>query len=62
MFVGREKEKEILNKALITKEAELIAVIGRRRVGKTFLVRNTYNEVLKFEITGMQHGTRAEQN
>ena len=61
MFVGRKKEKEILNAALASNEAELVAVIGRRRVGKTFLVRNTYRHVLKFELTGIQHGTRAEQ-
>lgn len=35
-LVGREKEQEILRKVLETPEAELVAVLGRRRVGKTF--------------------------
>ena len=37
-ITGREKEKEELQEALSAHEAELISVIGRRRVGKTFLI------------------------
>lgn len=39
-LVGRIHEKEILTDALSGNRAELIAVYGRRRVGKTFLVRS----------------------
>ena len=35
-FIGRTKEITVLNDALESNEAELLAVIGRRRVGKTF--------------------------
>ncbi len=35
-LIGREKEIERLNRALEEKEAQLIIVYGRRRVGKTF--------------------------
>ncbi len=50
-FIGRKKELEILQKTLQSEESEMVAVIGRRRVGKTFLVRTAYAEHLDFEIT-----------
>ena len=59
-LVGREKEISLLKDALRNEEAEMIAVIGRRRVGKTFLVRQTYQKELVFEFTGLQNGPRAE--
>ena len=42
-------------------EAEMVAVIGRRRVGKTFLVRNTFKDNIIFEITGAQNAPLKEQ-
>lgn len=42
-------------------EAELVSILGRRRVGKTYLVRQTFKENLAFEFTGIQNGTRQEQ-
>jgi uncharacterized protein len=36
ILIGRKKEQEILLKALDSRESEMIAVIGRRRVGKSF--------------------------
>ncbi len=59
-FVGRQQEQAVLQKALQSKEAEMVAVIGRRRVGKTFLVRSTFAEKIDFEITGIQKGSPAE--
>ena len=60
-FVGREKEQNILKKALQSKEAEMISVIGRRRVGKTFLVKSVYKNCIDFEMTGIQNASRIEQ-
>jgi AAA+ ATPase superfamily predicted ATPase len=60
-LIGREKEKEILLKVLETPEAELVAVLGRRRVGKTFLVRSVYKSLIRFEITGLQDVTVKKQ-
>jgi uncharacterized protein len=60
-LIGREKEKEILLKVLETPEAELVAVLGRRRVGKTFLVRSVYDSLIRFEITGLQNVTAKKQ-
>ncbi len=61
LFFGRKQEIKILNKALQSDHAELIAVIGRRRVGKTFLIRSAYKGKIDFEMTGIQKGTLQEQ-
>ena len=42
---GREKEKGILNAIWNSKEAEFVAIYGRRRVGKTFLIRQYFSFV-----------------
>jgi hypothetical protein len=60
-IIGRKEEKIILEEALKTKEAGLIAVYGRRRVGKTFLIRNFFEERLVFELTGMYKGSLKDQ-
>jgi len=54
-LVGRKDEKEKLGRALGSAEAEFVAVYGRRRVGKTFLVREFFGAAIRFELTGM-HG------
>ena len=54
-LIGRVKEKSILNKALLSNEPEMVAVIGRRRVGKTFLIRTVYKNKIDLEFTGIQH-------
>lgn len=61
MFVGREKEFAILAKAQASNHAEMVAVIGRRRVGKTFLIRSFYQDTFDFEITGIQDAPQKEQ-
>ena len=53
-LIGRKAEQEILREALISNEAELVSIIGRRRIGKTFLVNSTYEHQIVFEITGIQ--------
>jgi len=60
-LVGREQEQAVLQKAFKSNEPELVAVFGRRRVGKTFLVRSTYVEKIDFEVTGIQNGSVKEQ-
>lgn len=61
IFVGREEERFILQKALNSPDPELVAVIGRRRVGKTYMVRSVYEERIKFEMIGIQDGKKKEQ-
>jgi len=43
-LVGRRSERLSLLDALQSPEAELVAVYGRRRVGKTFLIREVYGD------------------
>lgn len=43
-LIGRQHEQAILKKALRSKESEMVAVFGRRRVGKTFLVRTVFEK------------------
>jgi AAA+ ATPase superfamily predicted ATPase len=50
-IAGREREKSILNQLVDSSEAELLAVYGRRRVGKTFLVTRFFGR-FAFEFTG----------
>jgi uncharacterized protein len=52
--IGRVSEKNELQKALDSSKSELVAVIGRRRVGKTYLIRNHYQPALWLEVTGVQ--------
>lgn len=61
LLIGRKKEQEILAKSFKSNESEMIAILGRRRVGKTFLVRTVYGDQIDLEITGVQDATRSEQ-
>ena len=51
-LIGRATEIKILTDALESRQAELIAVYGRRRVGKTYLIRCVYEKQMAFEFTG----------
>lgn len=61
LLVAREQEVKILRHLLISKESELVAVLGRRRVGKTFLIKQVYEKEMLFKITGIEDATTAEQ-
>lgn len=54
-LVGRRSERRSLVEASQSSEAELVAVYGRRRIGKTFLIREVYGNAICFELVGM-HG------
>jgi uncharacterized protein len=60
-LIGRKAESAIMLDLLESKEAEMLAVIGRRRVGKTFLVRSVYKDFITFEISGIHQSTQKEQ-
>lgn len=61
MFIGRKEEQNILLKALESKKAEMIAIVGRRRVGKTFLVNSVYEKHIVFKQTGVRHASPEQQ-
>jgi len=60
-LTGREIEKSILQEALDSRAPELMAVFGRRRVGKTFLIRQYYAGYLAFEFTGTREAKLSQQ-
>jgi uncharacterized protein len=51
---GRDKEIEVFEEALLSPQSEFIAVTGRRRIGKTFLISTYFKSALCFHMTGVQ--------
>lgn len=60
-LIGREKETSLLNKYFTGNRSEFIAIYGRRRVGKTFLVRSHFHDAFDFYATGIIEGSMAEE-
>lgn len=58
VIIGRKPEKKILDSIYASKEAELAAVYGRRRVGKTYLIKHHFQSknCVYFHITGIKNG------
>ena len=52
-LIGREAELKLLNEYINSDRSEFIAVYGRRRVGKTFLIRKAVEDHFAFFMTGM---------
>ena len=61
MIIGREKEQKELLNLLEKEESQFCAVYGRRRVGKTYLIRETFNYQFCFQHTGIANGTLRQQ-
>lgn len=60
-IIGRELEQIQLKSIIESQEAELLAVYGRRRIGKTYLVRNAFEKQLVFEFSGVHNATLYQQ-
>src|SRR5579862_4313343 len=60
-IVGREAEIKILQKLLVSEKPELLAIYGRRRIGKTYLIKSYYKDNLVFSCSGQQDGKTQEQ-
>ncbi|MCD8184055.1 MAG: ATP-binding protein [Bacteroides sp.] len=60
-IVGRIREQKELKEYIASKSSEFIAIYGRRRVGKTFLVREMYGDRFTFYVTGMDNASMQEQ-
>ncbi len=54
-IIGRAYEMQLLEQCVQSKESELVIVYGRRRVGKTFLVNQFFNNDFTFKVTGVYH-------
>ena len=53
MIIGRQEELLMLKEAYISRYSEFVAVYGRRRVGKTFMVREFFNYQFTFQHAGL---------
>lgn len=60
-IIGRKKERELFNDICASQKPALVAVYGRRRVGKTFLVRQHFNNSFDFSFTGSYQMPRQGQ-
>lgn len=61
VIIGREQELSILKKTYSSSRSEFVAVYGRRRVGKTFLVREFFKNRFSFHCTGLAEGKTKAQ-
>ncbi len=61
MIIGRKDEIRQLTHAYESERSEFIAIYGRRRVGKTFLVRQIFENNFVFSYSGMANVTTREQ-
>ena len=61
MILGREKELDILKEAALDDRSRFIAVYGRRRIGKTFLIREAFGYRFTFQHAGLSDGGIREQ-
>ena len=60
-IIGREKEKAALTQYFDSGEPEFLVVYGRRRIGKTFLIREYFGGKFDFYVTGLANGKKEEQ-
>lgn len=50
-IIGREEELELMKSLLYSPKAEFMAMYGRRRIGKTYLIKNCYEKEIIFHHT-----------
>lgn len=60
-IIGRNNEKDVLDRLYRSNTSEFIAIYGRRRVGKTFLVREFFNNDFTFQLSGLANANTKEQ-
>ena len=60
-IIGRTEEISRLNGYLISDKAEFLVIYGRRRVGKTFLIREFFNNKFYFYMSGAENASKEEQ-
>ena len=61
MLVGRENERKMLKEAYEADESKFVAIYGRRRIGKTYLVRETFENHFTFQHSGYFGGKLSDE-
>ena len=60
-IIGRREEIRELERCERSRKSELVCIYGRRRVGKTFLVEQTFSNYFAFRATGVESGNTRTQ-
>ena len=60
-IIGRKEEKKILTDCMESGRPEFMVVYGRRRIGKTFLIREYFDRRFSFYATGVNQASMSEQ-
>ena len=61
MLIGRKKQQKELLDAYRADDSKFVALYGRRRVGKTYLVKQTFKGMFTFTHSGLANGSLKEQ-
>ncbi|MDR2233852.1 MAG: AAA family ATPase [Tannerella sp.] len=60
-LLGRDKEQHIIKQLVESDKSDFLVLWGRRRVGKTYLIREYFKNNFSFYISGIQNSTKKEQ-
>lgn len=60
-IAGRTDEVQKMQRLLQSKDSEFLAIYGRRRIGKTYLIRQVYQQHIVFECSGLHQRDMAQQ-
>jgi AAA+ ATPase superfamily predicted ATPase len=60
-MIARASERAILRRCVESPEAEFVAIYGRRRIGKTYLVRQVFGNSFAFAATGLARSPMKDQ-
>ena len=60
-MIGRQDEQRLLRELASSGESEFVVIYGRRRIGKTFLVRETFENNFFFSYTGIANINARQQ-
>ncbi|MDR3094814.1 MAG: ATP-binding protein [Bacteroidales bacterium] len=60
-IIGRKREQRLLEEYYHSNKAEFVVICGRRRVGKTFLIRECFRNKFAFYLSGAENATKAAQ-
>lgn len=61
LIIGRAQEKARLDKIMSSRQPEFLALYGRRRVGKTYLIRQHLKANIVFDLSGSKEGSKVQQ-
>jgi hypothetical protein len=60
-IIGRERERRVLIRCEQSNKPEILVVLGRRRVGKTYLITEHFGNKFAFSLTGISDGSMKDQ-